>query len=239
MTESKMTVFGIYASQVRAEQSIDSLTKSDLPISAISALAHDPLGTTYMESDSPQMGSGYMASGAGTGVMPGGTFGLLAGIANISIPGVWPVLAAGPIVGALSGIGIGAVVGGLAGALTGLGIPETIANRYEGRIREGGVLLSVRCDTCEEINQAKEIMQGGWWRRYYVNRRVARQLSKSCLSHRLRGQSLALMRKVPSIYSCSQHHMRMARSVNLKIKLFKEIHHSIPDNLNLGASDAN
>jgi hypothetical protein len=161
MAGSKMTVFGIYSSQVAAEQSIKTLTKSDLQISDISALAHDPLGTSYLEWDSSPVGPGNMVGGAGTGVMPDGTFGLPAGIASMSIPGVGPVLAAGPIVGVLSGIGIGARVGGLAGALTGLGIPETIANRYEGRLQEGGILISVHCNTDEEINQAKEIMQRG------------------------------------------------------------------------------
>jgi hypothetical protein len=60
---------------------------------------------------------------------------------------------------ALAGIGVGGAVGGFTGALIGMGIPEYEAKRYEGRLKKGGILLSVHCDTSEEINRAKEIMK--------------------------------------------------------------------------------
>ena len=88
-------------------------------------------------------------TGVAAGGMIGGTLGLLAGIGALAIPGVGPFIAAGPIMGALAGLGVGGAVGGLVGALVGMGIPEYEAKRYEGRVKEGGVLLSVHCDTSE------------------------------------------------------------------------------------------
>lgn len=89
----------------------------------------------------------------------GGTLGLLAGIGALAIPGVGPLIAAGPIMGALAGLGVGGAVGGLVGALVGMGIPEYEAKRYEGRVKDGGILLSVHCDSSEEISRAKEILK--------------------------------------------------------------------------------
>ena len=97
--------------------------------------------------------------GVTTGGAVGGALGLLAGIGALAIPGVGPFIAAGPIMGALAGLGVGGAVGGLIGALVGMGIPEYEAKRYEGRVKDGGVLLSVHCDTSEEISKAKELLK--------------------------------------------------------------------------------
>jgi len=59
----------------------------------------------------------------------------------------------------LAGLGIGGAVGGLIGALVGMGIPEYEAKRYEGRVKDGGVLLSAHCDSSEEISRAKDILK--------------------------------------------------------------------------------
>ena len=99
-------------------------------------------------------------AGAGTGAVLGGALGLLAGIGALAIPGVGPLIAAGPIMAALAGVGVGGAVGGFTGALIGMGIPEYEAKRYEGRIAKGGILLSVHCDTSDEIKRAKDIMRG-------------------------------------------------------------------------------
>jgi hypothetical protein len=98
-------------------------------------------------------------TGVAAGGTIGGTLGLLAGIGAIAIPGVGPFIAAGPIMGALAGLGVGGAVGGFVGALVGMGIPEYEAKRYEGRIKTGGVLLSVHCDTSDEIARAKDILK--------------------------------------------------------------------------------
>ena len=88
-----------------------------------------------------------------------GPWGLLAGIGALAIPGLGPFIAAGPIMGALAGLGAGGAVGGLVGALVGMGLPEYEAKRYEGRVRDGGILLSVHCETSEEISAAKELLR--------------------------------------------------------------------------------
>src|SRR4030088_208240 len=97
--------------------------------------------------------------GVGTGGAVGGTIGLLAGIGALAIPGLGPFIAAGPIMAALSGGAIGAGVGGLAGALVGLGIPEYEAKRYEGKVKEGGILISVHSENSDETNRAKAIFK--------------------------------------------------------------------------------
>ena len=99
------------------------------------------------------------AAGAGSGAVLGGTLGLLAGIGALAIPGVGPLIAAGPIMAALAGIGVGGAVGGFTGAMIGMGIPEYEAKRYEGRLQKGGILLSVHCDTSDEIDRAKDILE--------------------------------------------------------------------------------
>ena len=99
------------------------------------------------------------ATGAAAGGALGGTLGLLAGIGALAIPGLGPFIAAGPIVGALAGLGAGGAVGGFAGALVGMGIPEYEAKRYEGRVKDGGVLLSVHTGTSELVKTAKDILE--------------------------------------------------------------------------------
>jgi len=99
------------------------------------------------------------AAGAGTGAIVGGTLGWLAGIGALAIPGLGPFVAAGPIMGLLGGLGVSGTVGDLTGALIGAGMPEYEAKRYEGRIRQGRVLLSVHCDSSEWKKSAKRILE--------------------------------------------------------------------------------
>src|SRR6185436_9265429 len=97
-------------------------------------------------------------TGVAAGGTIGGTLGLLAGIGALAIPGLGPLIAAGPIMGALAGLGVGGAVGGLIGALVGMGIPEYEAKRYEGHIKAGGILLSVHCATSDEATRAKDVL---------------------------------------------------------------------------------
>ena len=98
------------------------------------------------------------AAGAGSGAVVGGVIGWLGGAGLLAVPGVGPLIAAGPIMALLAGVGVGGTVGGLFGGLIGLGIPEYEAKRYEGRIRNGGILLSVHCDNATYVNWAKELL---------------------------------------------------------------------------------
>src|ERR1700737_469089 len=97
--------------------------------------------------------------GAGTGGAIGGTIGLLAGIGALAIPGLGPFIAAGPIMAALRGGGLRAGGGGLTRALIGLGIPEYEAKRYEGKVKEGGSLISVHSENNDETSRAKRIFK--------------------------------------------------------------------------------
>jgi hypothetical protein len=97
--------------------------------------------------------------GVTTGGVIGGTLGVLAGVGALAIPGVGPFIAAGPIMGGLAGLGIGGAVGGLVGALVGMGIPEYEAKRYEGQVKDGGTLLSVHCDTSDQVSRAKDMLK--------------------------------------------------------------------------------
>jgi hypothetical protein len=98
-------------------------------------------------------------AGVTTGGVIGGTLGVLAGVGLLAIPGLGPFIAAGPIMAGLAGLGVGGAVGGFTGALIGMGIPEFEAKRYEGRLQKGGILLSVHCDTSDEIKRAKEVLK--------------------------------------------------------------------------------
>jgi len=98
------------------------------------------------------------AAGATSGAVIGGTLGWLVGIGALAIPGLGPFIAAGPLMAALGGAAVGGAVGGLTGALIGMGIPEYEAKRYEGLIKEGGILLSVHSDSHEWTKRAKDIL---------------------------------------------------------------------------------
>src|SRR6202035_3300924 len=155
----KTAVFGIYSSLPSADNATDTLVRSGFPAADISALLPDNLVGKEIGTQKATKAPEGAATGAGSGAVLGGALGLLAGIGAIAIPGVGPFIAAGPIMAALAGVGGGGAVGGVTGALIGLGIPEYEAKRYEGRIQKGGILLSVHCDTSDEIKRAKEIMK--------------------------------------------------------------------------------
>jgi hypothetical protein len=159
MSGKKTAVFGIYPSLSSADNATDSLIRSGFIAADISALLPENLGSRQIGTEKATKAPEGAAAGAGSGAVLGGALGLLAGIGALAIPGVGPLIAAGPIMAALAGVGVGGAVGGFTGALIGLGIPEYEAKRYEGRMQKGGVLLSVHCDTSDEIKRAKELMK--------------------------------------------------------------------------------
>jgi hypothetical protein len=160
MTENKKTaVFGIYPTVAQAEAAVDALVNEGFFNDDISVLLPDNQSSKDFAHEKHTKAPEGTTTGAAAGGTLGGALGLLAGIGAIAIPGVGPFIAAGPIMATLAGIGAGAAVGGLVGALVGLGIPEYEAKRYEGRIMKGGVLLSVHCDSSEEVTRAKAILE--------------------------------------------------------------------------------
>jgi hypothetical protein len=153
----KNHVTGLAASVPHAEHVISCLQMAGFSNNDISVLfpdtpQHFPRGR---ETKAPVAA----AAGAGGGGMIGGTLGWLAGLGALVIPGAGPFIAAGPIMGALSGVAVGAGVGSLAGGLIGLGIPEPDAKHYEGRLREGNILISAHTKDPDEVTQAKKIFE--------------------------------------------------------------------------------
>lgn len=159
MAGKKTAVFGIYHTRVQAERGVDDLLAASFSNDDISVLLPDTEGSKDFAHERNTKAPEGTTAGVTAGGAIGGTLGLLAGIGALAIPGLGPFIAAGPIMGALAGLGVGGAVGGLIGALVGMGIPEYEAKRYEGRIKEGGVLLSVHCDTSGQITRAKELLK--------------------------------------------------------------------------------
>jgi hypothetical protein len=159
MQNKKTAVFGIYRSVSEAELAVDTLVNERFSKSDISVLMPDRQSSKDFAHEKHTKAPEGTTTGVAAGGTIGGTLGLLAGIGALAIPGVGPFIAAGPIMATLAGLGVGGAVGGLVGALVGMGIPEYEAKRYEGRIKEGGVLLSVHCDTSEEITRAKDLLK--------------------------------------------------------------------------------
>src|SRR5882762_5753014 len=156
----KVAVFGIYSTRASVENAADSLVASGFPTADISVLLPKSLsGMKDIGTEKATKAPEGAAAGVTTGGVIGGTLGLLAGVGMLAIPGLGPFIAAGPIMAGLAGLGVGGAVGGVTGALIGAGIPEFEAKRYEGRLKSGGILLSVHCDTSEWVKRAKTILE--------------------------------------------------------------------------------
>jgi hypothetical protein len=159
MAGKNTAVFGIYPDQLTAEDAVENLKDAGFRNTDISILFPDNSGNKdFAHEKSTKAPEGAVTGGA-SGAVIGGALGWLVGIGALAIPGIGPFVAAGPIMGMLGGIGVGSTLGGLTGALIGLGIPEYEAKRYEGRIRRGGILLSVHCDDADWTKRAKHILE--------------------------------------------------------------------------------
>ena len=160
MDNKKTAVFGLYWSPTAAEKAVETLVSARFSTGAISVLLPTANSTKdFAHEKHTKAPEGTTTGVAAVGVV-GGTLGLLVGLGALAIPGIGPFLAAGPLVAALAGVGAGGAVGGMIGALVGMGIPEYEAKRYEGHLLGGGVLLSVHCDTADEVTRARGILTG-------------------------------------------------------------------------------
>jgi len=153
------SVFCLARDQEHASRIVDDLKVAGFSNQDISVLLPDKTGTREFAHHKETKAPEGTTTGVITGGAIGGVLGWLAGIGALSIPGLGPFIAAGPIMAALSGTAVGAAAGGLTGALIGLGIPEYEAKRYEGRVKEGKILVSVHSDNAEETRRAKEIFE--------------------------------------------------------------------------------
>ena len=156
---SKTSVFCIAKSRAQTETIIDRLVAAGFPHSEISVLmpetdSHHDIG--HVKATKAPEGA---TTGAAAGGVTGGVLGLLAGIGALAIPGVGPLIAAGPIMAALSGAAVGATAGGIVGGLVGLGIPEIEAKLYEEKLKTGNYLISVHAHDDKEEDRAKEIYE--------------------------------------------------------------------------------
>jgi hypothetical protein len=159
MAGKNTAVFGIYPAYATVEGAVDALRAAGFRNTDISVLFPENVGTKDFAHQKGTKAPEGATAGAGTGAVVGGALGWLAGIGALAIPGVGPFIAAGPVMAALAGAGVGGTVGGIAGSLIGMGIPEYEAKRYEGRVKNGGILLSVHCDSSDWTKKAKEILE--------------------------------------------------------------------------------
>jgi hypothetical protein len=158
MAGKNTAVFGIYASAEHAERAVDTLVNAGFANSDISVLLPDTRSTKEFAHVKETKAPEGTTVGVTTGGAIGGVFGVLVGVGALAIPGLGPFIAAGPIMAGLAGLGVGGAVGGLVGALVGMGIPEYEAKRFEGRVKDGGTLLSVHCGTSAQVSRAKELL---------------------------------------------------------------------------------
>ncbi|HUD46984.1 MAG TPA: hypothetical protein VMR33_09140 [Candidatus Baltobacteraceae bacterium] len=154
---SKKSVFCIATSRDQAELIVTELKAAQFFNNDISVLFPDKCTTRDFAHEKNTKAPEGAVAGAGTGGVIGGALGWIAGIGALAVPGVGPFIAAGPIMAALSGAAVGAAVGGIGGALIGMGIPELEAKRYEGKIKQGNLLISVHTENSREIARAREI----------------------------------------------------------------------------------
>ena len=158
MTNGK-SVFAIYTTRSDVDSAINALKQAGFSNSAISILLPENVHTGELATERTTKAPEGAAVGVGSGAALGGALGWLVGVGALAIPGIGPVIAAGPLVACLAGIGIGGAFGGFAGSLVGMGIPEYEAKQYEGRLLKGGILVAVHCETGEQVNRAKDVFQ--------------------------------------------------------------------------------
>ncbi|MGM9920436.1 MAG: general stress protein [Bhargavaea sp.] len=141
MTERR--VVGYYDNEQQAIDAIEDLKRQGYGSDDISVISKNNEDVEAIEDETGTQAAEGAATGAATGGVLGGLGGVLAGLGALAIPGIGPIVAAGPVVAGLTGAAAGAGVGGLAGALIGMGVPEDEAERYETYFNEGKILVLV------------------------------------------------------------------------------------------------
>jgi hypothetical protein len=162
MAGQNTAVYGLYPDQVTVSEALEALQEAGFRNTDISVLFPENSGTKDFGHEKHSKAPEGAVAGAGTGAIVGGALGWLAGMGMLglsAIPALNPVLAAGPVAVALSGIGLLGTVGGLAGAAVGSASPEYEAKRYRGRVRRAGVLLSVHCDDAAWVKRARQVLE--------------------------------------------------------------------------------
>lgn len=152
-------VYGVYSDRKDVERAVDRLREAGFSNSDISVVFPErDLSKEFALEKNTKAPEGALAGGS-TGLVIGGALGWLAGIGTLAIPGIGPLLAAGPIVAAIAGAGVGSAIGGIAGALIGLGVPEIEAKRYEEEIKRGRILISIHCETVRMAQTGRKVLE--------------------------------------------------------------------------------
>jgi len=160
------TVVGVFSDRMQAQRAIEALKAAGFRGEDIGILMQNKDGAKDLASDTGTKAGAGAAAGATTGGLLGALGGLLVGLGALAIPGIGPVLAAGPLVAALgplvggvaTGAALGAGTGALAGALIGLGIPDDEAHIYEERFNQGRILVTVKAGT-GRYGEAEQILR--------------------------------------------------------------------------------
>lgn len=156
---SNTAVFGVYREPASLSVGLETLRAAGFRSTDISVLIPENAGNKDFVHQKDTKAPEGATTGATTGAVVGGVLGWLAGIGALAIPGIGPLIAAGPIVALLAGAGAVGAAGGVVGSLIGLGIPEYEAKRFEGRVRSGGILVSVHCDNSDWVKRSKKILE--------------------------------------------------------------------------------
>lgn len=153
-----IAAFGLYKTRLQVEEAVNTFKAEGFRNADVSVLLPENAGSKDLGHEKHTKAPEGATTGATSGVLLGGALGWLAGIGALAIPGIGPFIAAGPIMAALAGAGAVGALGGVTGALVGAGMPEYEAVRYEGRIKHGGILLSIHCDNEDWVKKAKALL---------------------------------------------------------------------------------
>jgi hypothetical protein len=159
MAVKNVAAFGIYPDQGTVNDAVESLKAAGFRQTDISVLFPENLGSKDFAHEKHTKAPEGAVAGGGSGAVLGAAFGWLVGAGSVMVPGLEAMQAAGPVLAMLGGMGVGVTLGGVAGAIAGAGVPEYEAKRYEGRVRKGGILLSVHCDNSAWAKTARGILK--------------------------------------------------------------------------------
>ncbi len=155
----KASVYCTTRTVEQAERIVLELKQAGFTSNDISALLPDRCGTRDFAHEHHTKAPEGATTGGVVGLGLGAGLGWLAGIGALAIPGIGPFIAAGPIMAALGGAAVGTATGGIIGALVGMGIPEFEAKRYDAKVREGSILISVHTENSRQRDTARDIFR--------------------------------------------------------------------------------
>jgi len=159
MAKTNLSVYGIYRDEMTAHSGIDALRAKGFRNTDISVLMPENEGTKDFGHEKHTKAPEGAVAGGSSGAVVGAALGWLVGAGSFAVPGLEQLGFAGPVIGALSGLGAGMSVGGILGSIAGAAIPEYEAKRYQGRIKKGGILISVHCDNSDWSKMAVNVLR--------------------------------------------------------------------------------